>query len=195
MRLLIATLSPTTAMIPFETANCLINAISFAKQLYGYQNVDYSHVASPLVEENRNNIFEIAKDYDRLMMIDSDMVFEPHMIPQLMQIMDEKDADLVCGVFRSGTEPYPYTIYTKLENFETLKEENQGVKPIEACGTAFILIGKRPLEQFEKPFYRIDWQGKRLGQDLSFCKRLLDAGMKLYCDTQMKIGHLRFQAI
>jgi GT2 family glycosyltransferase len=195
MKGVIATLSPSTLMIPFASAKSFIDTVSYARHLYGYENVRFAHVEGPLVEENRNNIFELSKGADWLLMADSDMVFESWQLPKMIKDMQDKDADLICGVFRAGHSPHDYTIYTNLDTFERLDKEHQGIIPIEGCGTAFILIGKRVLENFTKPFYRIDRDGKRLGQDISFCLRLRDAGYKMYCDTDIKIGHLRLTTI
>lgn len=193
MKGIIATITPHNFSIPFVTAKSLIDTVSYAKELYGYTNVSFAHVAGPLVEENRNNVFALAKGKDWLLMVDSDMVFEPHYLPKLIKVMNDKDAGLVCGFFKEGHKPHHPAIYKNIETFERIDEE--GVVKVEGCGAAFILISKKVLESFEKPFIRLEHNGKKYGEDLSFCLRLKEKDIHIYCDTSVKVGHVRLDIV
>ena len=195
MKGIIATITPHNFSIPFVTAKSLINTVAYAKELYGYENVSFAHVSGPLVEENRNNIFNLAKNKDWLLMVDSDMVFEPYLLPKLIKIMKDKNAGLVCGMFKEGHPPHNYPIYTSLDGLNRINKEDDGVVKIEGCGAAYILISGDVLKSLDNPFKRIEKDGKKFGEDLSFCMTLKENNFTMFCDTSASVGHVRMEVV
>lgn len=66
-----------------------------------------------------------------------------------------------------------------------------------AAGTGGMLVSRDALRAVgENPFsfQQLD-HGEFLGEDLSFCKKLRDAGIKIHCDTGIFQGHLSATAV
>lgn len=194
MKGIISVITPNSFSIPFVTAKSFINSVAFAKENFGYQNVSFCHVSGPLVEENRNNVFKLAKGHDWLLMIDSDMVFEPHQVAKIISNINTK-ADLICGKFKEGHVPHKYPIYKSIETFERITDEDKGLVAIEGCGAAYTILGKKIIDTYEAPFTRIEKNGVKYGEDISLCLRLKEDGMTMLCDTTLEIGHVRMAIV
>lgn len=86
-------------------------------------------------------------------------------------------------------------------DFATVQEITSGVQEIAAFGTGMALMHRSVFEEMA-PHYQDDtwkWFGhdpvlyhgkmQRFGEDLCFCKRLTDIGIKMYGDSRIQIGH------
>jgi predicted peroxiredoxin len=50
-----------------------------------------------------------------------------------------------------------------------------------------VLISKSVFEKIEKPYF---FPIPEVGEDLSFCYKVKEAGIKMYCDTTIQFGHV-----
>lgn len=66
-----------------------------------------------------------------------------------------------------------------------------------AAGTHGMLLTREVLERVGPDPFSYDTlpSGERLGEDLSFCNRLREAGIPIHCDTGVHIGHLAMTAV
>lgn len=145
-----------------------------------------------LIEENRNWIIQDSKDADILLMIDTDMVFTRQDVENILQhIKDGKD--YVCGFYRKGHKPYDSQIYIGYDKGlrKHISGELDNMKEIYASGACFVALSKKLIQALPpRPFERIVKNNILLGEDLSFCQRVRDAGFTLWCDPSIKIGHV-----
>ena len=92
---------------------------SFMKSLLRLMSVDETQISfrvSSLVYDSRNQLAgeAISQGYDRILFLDSDMVFQPDLLIRLSRDMDE-GRDYVCGLFFRRKPPYNPVIYKNLE--------------------------------------------------------------------------------
>ena len=92
---------------------------SFMKSLLRLMSVDETQISfrvSSLVYDSRNQLAgeAISQGYDRILFLDSDMVFQPDLLIRLTRDMDE-GRDYVCGLFFRRKPPYNPVIYKNLE--------------------------------------------------------------------------------
>lgn len=146
-------------------------------------------VEGPIIDENRNDILMKTLPDTYLIMIDDDMSFPREAIYNLYHTVVQNSLDLCCGLFFTE-ENQPVIQKSGLFWEDYPKEE---LFEVDACGMAFTMFSSKLVKEFRKtkPFQRIG----ELGEDLSFCKRVRDAGYKLYCDSRIRIGHLRLKSI
>ena len=153
---------------------------------------------SSLVYDSRNKLAEIAvnNDFDRVLWLDSDMSFEPDMMTRLIADMDE-GREFVCGIYHSRKTPIRPVIYAELRENDGVTEAinidpipENSVFEIAAAGFGCVMMNtdvlKRAAGENDYPFVPI----KGWGEDLSFCVKAKRAGVKLWCDSGVKVGHI-----
>jgi len=142
-------------------------------------------------------------DYDYLMWIDSDIIFDPHQISVLLK----NDKDIVSGLYltASGKEfavvkdwdeeffknngCFHFLTPAEIENHNNLIE-------VSYTGFGFILIKRGVFEKMEYPWFRAIEQ--RIGnmvdftmEDVSFCLRAKALGYKIFVDPKVKVLHAK----
>ncbi len=143
---------------------------------------------------------------DWLLFIDDDMVWQPDVIGRLIASREEHDLDMLGGLCFRRSDPYQPTLYMREQPdkgaYNYLEDWPDGVVEVDATGLAFLLIHKRvfeaiagsPMPTLEERsrmplpnFFR--WEGT-LGEDLRFCQDAKRAGMRIWVDTRIEIGHI-----
>ena len=156
-----------------------------------------------LIYDARNTIAvtAIKNDVDRLLMLDSDMEFEPDMLEMMMKDMDE-GAQYVSGLCFGRSEPVKPCVYKEvIWKYEGDNKITHSAEPywdypegkmFECAGTgaAAIMVSKELLKAVAErqglPFQPLPY----LGEDLSFCYRVRECGIRMWCDSRIKLGHV-----
>ena len=145
----------------------------------------------PIVYQARQKCLNRAleRDYDYLMWIDSDMVFEPQNFKQLLS----HDKDIVSGLYLIQKTPGIYDIPhdyacidldgNRFNRFEY--EGTRELKQVRANGMGFMLVKRGVFESIEKPF---DLTLEK-GEDIVFQIKATEQGYKSYVDTSVILGH------
>jgi GT2 family glycosyltransferase len=137
-------------------------------------------VAQTLNEEN---------NFSHLLFIDSDMVFTP----DLLQRMLKHDFDILgipCNKRRLPLE----------NNVQPLNPDDKDMPStlFEAAsvGTGVMLIKTRVFKKLPAPWFEFsyDEEGKRVGEDVSFCRKAREQGFRIYCDPTISVQHLGLYA-
>ena len=179
----------------------------FMKSLMGMNRVGQTGFAfscSSLVYDARNTLAKqaVTEGYDRVLWLDSDMDFQPDLLQKLSEDMDE-GRELVSGIYFKRKAPVKPVIYKSLGYYKN--EDESGVTPvavsyedyprdsifpIAACGFGGVLVTtdliKRVGDKFGLPFSPI----MGFGEDLSFCSRVTELGVEMFCDSRVKMGHV-----
>lgn len=167
-----------------------------------YDCVDISFTMNSLVYDARNCLAKKAceEGYDRIMWIDSDMVFEPDLFERLSARLDE-GRDFITGLYFSRRMPIIPMIYSEVACY--LKDGKQiptsveykdypkdSLFKVQGCGFGGCMMTTKMVldlaEKYGLPFSPI----LGFGEDLSFCQRATQAGYDLYCDSSIKLGHM-----
>lgn len=155
-----------------------------------------------LIYDARNRLFERAmnENCDRILFLDSDMVFDPDLLIRLNADMEERE--FVSGIYFKRKVPIAPVIYSSLD-YE-IKEDGltypkaeimvdyprDQIFEVAGAGFGGVLIKtdliRRVYERFGPPFSPMIG----FGEDLSFCKRATAIGAKLWCDSRIKLGHV-----
>lgn len=169
--------------------------------------VRFAITQSSLIYDARNilSVQAITGGFDRVMWLDSDMIFEPDLMERLSKDMDE-GYDLVSGLYFTRKPPHRPVIYDGCRTFiqdgktrcaAILYEDypKNSVFEIEACGFGGVLctvdLLNRIREKFGTPFSPIHG----FGEDLSFCIRAREVGARMVCDSSIKMGHIGYHTI
>ena len=133
------------------------------------------------------------KDYDYIMWIDSDQVFEPNDFFKLL----EHDKDIVSGLYlrkpqSDSLSDIPIEFACFNENGKRLytNEVNGELIKVWSNGMGWMLVKKGVFEKIEYPWFGPIIEGLGFhGEDVSFQIRAKDVGFESYVDTSIIVGH------
>lgn len=167
------------------------------------KDTHFSFLQGALVYDSRNAFAAnaITQEYDRLMFIDSDMVFQPDVLKRLSADMDT-GIDYVSALCFSRKPPIKPMIYTRCD-IRTMEDgtpcqdtehyydyPQDSLFRIQGSGTGCVMISvpvlKAVWDQFGPPFMPT----QVMGEDLAFCYRLNQLHIPMYCDSAVKLGHI-----
>ena len=174
---------PNTGMIHTHTVASLLR---LSKEPYQFS---YNMVISSCIAQNRNDCVQDAldDDVDYILWVDSDMTFNPDDLKQLLA----DDKDIVTGLYFTRKQPVEPVIYSMVDDGEyytSIKDYYKNTMfKVGGCGSGFVLVKTDVYRKIKKDWYSIIGN---IGEDLSFCKRALQTGYDIYCDTTVKLGHV-----
>ena len=156
-----------------------------------------------LVYNARNSLANIAiqTEADRVLWLDSDMVFAPDILSILGETMKEADADIVTGLYFRRVPPYTPVLYDKLEQVSELSAEYRELKDLSkerifevaGCGFGCVLMGTDVFLSLDSKFGQLFNPTPGMGEDLAFCWRARQCGYKIICDQSVQLGHVGYE--
>lgn len=123
-----------------------------------------------------------------LWILGDDHVFDPDTLMRLLA----HDVDVVVPLCLKRSPPYDPVVYTHQNEIgeyvgaHDLPEH--GLHKIHAAGTAGMLVRRRVFEAIDWPPFATEGGG--LNEDLTFCKRVREAGFDIHVDVDVPIGHI-----
>jgi len=143
---------------------------------------------------NREELVEQALSHhcSHLWFVDTDMIFQPDTLERLLA----HNVDIV-GAY--------YPVRQRDQSYSTLKVDDNGVitpllpplptrcfsqvngKPLATIPTGMMLINLDVLAKMSPPYFRCE---RPVGEDVYFCAHMYKAGVTLWCDPTIKVGHM-----
>lgn len=133
--------------------------------------------------------------YNKIIWIDSDIVWEPEDFFKLY----ESEHDVIAGVYllADGLTSSVHDDKGEIQGHR-IKWFNQPFQ-IRSTGFGFVAMKQGIFEKIERPWFKhIDQKIKRsdgteiidsLGEDISWCVKAYHAGINIYCDPSVTVGH------
>ena len=160
-----------------------------------------SYTKSSLVYDARNMLASKALNgcFDRILWLDSDMVFRPDLLIRLAKDMDE-GREMVSAVYFKRKPPFTPICYKTLEYSEHDNKPAYKLEPYldypkddvfqaAGCGFGAVMMTtdliRKVAERFGYPFSPM----MGIGEDLTFCWRVGQLGVPIWCDSRIKVGH------
>lgn len=171
------------------------------------ENTEITIASGSLVYDSRDTIAgkAVAEGFDQVVMLDSDMIFEPDSILRLEEHL-KNGLDFVSGIYFKRKKPVEPVIYNEM----TVSQNEIGYIPsiksyldypkdqlfeIEACGFGLVMMKteviKKVQDKFGLPFFPV----AGFGEDIAFCYRMKTLGIKRYCDSSIKAQHLAYYPV
>ena len=187
MKLLVAV--PTTDYVHAE----FMNSLTGLETKLARDGVDFDEkiVGGTLVYIARNKLAARAIEggYTHVIWLDSDMVFKPDIVDDLLFCGKE----MVCGAFVSRRPPYGPCVYTSIEDpANMIQVTNFGTEPfrVDGCGFATVLTSVELLRDVEEKFGACFRPTEKYGEDLAFCDRVKQLGREIWCEPTVRPGHI-----
>jgi len=157
-----------------------------------------------LVYDARNKLAEqaIKMGADLVFWLDSDMVFEPDTLVNMVETLNNHNLDILTGVYYRRKEPYTPVIFDEVTIFESgafktseFEEIPEGLFECGGCGFGCVLMKTQVLFDVLARFRDMFSPIGRVGEDLSFCWRARECGYKVVADPSIALGHYSQQIV
>src|ERR1051325_3042762 len=176
-----------------------------------------SMVSGPRIASARNDVVRTFLDMESkpqwLLMLDSDMSFDPEIVQQFLDIAHEKIRPVVGGLcFGGGRVGTPFPTLYRMTNPTKGKSKvteviedypKDALCKVDATGAAALFVCRDVFMQMYDKFGTMPdghsnpqpwfaetiYQGHEYGEDWTFCMRLKQMGIPLYVHTGIKLGH------
>ena len=176
----------------------------FCRSCVGLQlsgEVQWTFSQGSLVYDGRNILADTAvrEGFDRVLWLDSDMVFDPYLFRRLSEHLD-LGKEMVSGLYVSRKAPIHPVIYRSirrdpLENgFLPVAEAysdypRDSLFPVAGCGFGAVMMTTELLRRLQAAYGLPFTPLPGFGEDLSFCLRVQELGTEMWCDSSIKLGH------
>lgn len=135
---------------------------------------------------------------DWLWIMGDDHTFAPDILVNLLA----HDVDVVVPLVLKKDAPFDPVVYesedgedekTGLPFHRVARLPQSGLHEIYAAGSAGMLIRKRVLDALERPVFTTSHGVQN--EDLIFCRKVREAGFKIFCDVDQKMGHISIHTV
>jgi hypothetical protein len=160
-----------------------------------YPNTEHAFQNGVFVHENMNNLVKLAqeKNASHIFFVEHDMVFEPDTLERLL----EQDKDIISANYNFRCLPLQPMIYQKGVDGE-LYRMTYAIWPKETfkcygVPTGCALIKMNVFDKIKPPYFFFEHKedgGIAMSQDIYFCKKANEAGLEVWCDPKVLVGHI-----
>ena len=147
-------------------------------------------------------------EYDVWLTIDSDIVFTPEQVIELIE--DTKTYPVVSGLYRmqdmvhfACVKDWDVDYFKKHGSFQFMKvdapEKEEKYLSVAYNGMGFFACRKGVIEKLKYPYFTyplVEMEGEdgkmirdTCSEDVAFCKNLKDAGFDIIVNTTLRVGH------
>ena len=131
---------------------------------------------------------------DRVLWLDSDMVFPSDMMRRMGDVLDG-GADAVSGMYFKRELPTSPVVYKIVDAVARQAEPfwdypTDALFQVAGFGFGAVMMTTELLHRVETRTGALFAPIPGLSEDLSFCRRALDVGARLMCDSRIKLGHV-----
>lgn len=157
-----------------------------------------SFIIGSLIYDARNNFAKqaLSTNADYVLFLDSDMVFPIDVMKRLHKHMED-GKDIVTGLYFRRRPPFTPVLFKELaiKDGEAIHEDypdypKNSVFEVAGCGFGCVMLKREVLEAVALETGNWFEPTNGLGEDLAFCVRAKEAGYKIWCDSEIKCGHV-----
>lgn len=202
-----------------SVANMLTLDARYNQHIIGPRGDIIAISSSPRIAEARNQVIDnfaaLEQQPEWLLMIDSDMTFEPDLLERMLAVADPVEVPILGGLCFAGGrhhDPYP-TIYRQIEKDGYLSVDRvydyprDALVKVGATGAACMLIHRNALGAMKNnyntkpdgsrnpyPWFAegvVGPEGEPWGEDIIFCLKAGALGIPVHVHTGIKLGHIK----
>lgn len=157
---------------------------------------------------------------DWLLMLDTDMTFQPDLLERLLEFADPETAPIVGGLCfgfdeKGDIQPTLFGLLGEEASPQVIRYHEwppEAMFQVAATGGACLLIHKsvfQKIREIEIPgrggrrgfndafpwFQEVEHDGQPVSEDITFCWRAGLVGLPLYVNTGVQLGHIKFREL
>jgi hypothetical protein len=160
---------------------------------------------SPVDHARNESVRSFLKhNYDYMFFVDADTIPPYDAIKKLVKVCED-GADIATGITpilrrdEKGEANIIFNVFTKVEKNEQgismeSVDKDTGVVEVVRCGGSCLLIKRSAFIKIGDPWFKNVFNAEYtsyVGEDLSFCDRAKEEGLKIMCDTSIVCGHFK----
>lgn len=129
--------------------------------------------------------------FTHVLWLDSDMIFEKDIVDKFIKLMDEEECDLVSGLYRSrhgGSMPILFKTLDPDERWDVYPTDAPFA--IEGCGFGCAMTTTEMMQKILDEYGWCFMPTLKHGEDLAFCCRAKELGLKMMADPEVIVGHM-----
>lgn len=195
----IVILSPIMTAYPLWVKSVVnMTAFSWMHGLKVYQMAITQHT---VVDWARNELAQMALHYDseytgrkfsHYLWLDADHTFNADLACQLARNFTISDVDMCGAVYFMARGPTLPVVYVKDDSPDKYKhypliEVPKSLCEVDAIGFGAVLMKRNIFERVPKPWFTID---ANAGEDIAFCVKAKEHGVRIFCDGRYTLGHI-----
>ena len=161
--------------------------------------------AGSLIYTARNDLAteSIKQDMDYIFWLDSDMVFKPDTLVRMMETLQaHDDIDILTGLYFRRVPPYSPVLFDQLEigedgecHWSEFKKIPEGLFEVGGCGFGCVLMRTEVFLDVQSKHGNMFAPIMNNGEDVAFCWRARDCGVKIFCDPSIVCGHVGYSVV
>lgn len=165
-----------------------------------YPGTELMQVRRSMPDIARNALAEHAlkMKHEFVFFLDDDMTIEEgHPAALLDQLVQAMDKDPLLGIvapraYKRTTPFYPCVFRKQGEKlYKPVDTVAKGLVEVDAIHCAATLIRPSVFEKVPKPWFEFTQLGDvRLGEDISFTRKVKEAGIRMMCNTDLQVQHI-----
>lgn len=142
--------------------------------------------------QNEIGRYFLESDCDFLFLTNDDQIYPSDTLSRLLS----HDKDIVSGLYLRRSFPFEPIIFSEeneqgIARTHYLKDGETGLIPVVACGSGAVLIRRKVLETLPAPWWKVGTVAPDLiSEDLTFCHDARRAGFEVWCDLDVRVGHI-----
>ena len=160
--------------------------------------VQFGFTECSLIYHARTQLCRMAMEAgaDYVLWLDSDVIFKPNLMEDLMT--DIQGKDMVTAIYHMRRPPFRPVIWKKIKpgllpglcEIEPYDDyPTDGLFEVEGCGFGAVLMKTEVIKDVAETFHETFGPIPGFGEDLSFCVRARTCGYKIHADPKLQIGH------
>jgi len=179
---------------------CTVNMVAHSWQ-HGLKIYEFGHTYRQVVDWARNELARAVKEYvnpvtgkkfSHVLWLDSDHTFNPDLACHLARHMVNPVVDAVSAVYYNRTGPTLPVVYVKDFNEDRYKHfpliwPPDGLFECDAVGFGAILMKRDVFDRVPEPWFTLDY---RSGEDIAFCVKAKEHGVRFFVDGNYTLGHI-----
>lgn len=181
--------------------------VPFAQSLATLEKVEECTLcikSGSLIYTSRNNLAmtAIKQEADYVFWMDSDMTFAPDTLKSMLATVREKKLDVLTGLYFRRVPPYSPVLFDELD----IREDDtcewteffdipEGLFEVGGCGFGCVLMDTSVLMDVQAKFGNMFAPIGNNGEDVAFCWRARQCGVKIWCDPSVICGHVGYSVI
>ena len=159
--------------------------------------------AGSLIYTSRNDLATQAlrMEADLVFWMDSDMTFAPDTLLRMIDTLQEKDLDILTGLYFRRVQPYSPVLFDRLDisgdacEWSEFEEIPDGLFEVGGCGFGCVLMRTDVFLDVQGKFGTMFAPLGNNGEDVAFCWRARQCGYKIWCDPSVECGHVAYNTV
>lgn len=195
----IVILSPMMIIEPMWVKS-VVNMMAFS-WMQGLKVYQMGITIKTVVDWARNELAELGLNYKcdytgrhftHFLWLDTDHTFNADLACQLARSFVFPEVDAVGALYYMSKGPTLPVVYVKDDSPDKWKhypiiDVPNSLCEVDAFGFGAVLMKRDVFERVPKPWFTIDWRG---GEDVVFCTKAREHGVRLFLDGRYKLGHV-----